>query len=150
MFLAGFVSIYICSAKGSVRTNMIIEISAPHEAVEHQLHHTIKEEPMKTETHHQEEITKPENSPGSQPPPAKKKTTTLPDSAVIPLGVVFTERPEDLGAFLSTAETHRFHFSCLRGANFETTVLEGDFSVFWRYRWWFRNPKQTPGMYKTP
>ena len=89
MFLAGFVSIYICSAKRSVRTNMIIEISAPHEAVEHQLHHTIKEEPIKTETHHQEEITKPENSPGSQPPKKiSKNTTTLPDSAVIPLGVV--------------------------------------------------------------
>ncbi len=36
--------------------------------------------------------------------------------------------PEDLGAFLSTAETHRFHFSCLRGA--KLFLLEGDAAVF--------------------
>jgi len=57
MFLVGFVSISICSTKVSVRTNMTIEISTPHEAVSHQLRHTITEEPVKTKKHHQKEIT---------------------------------------------------------------------------------------------
>lgn len=57
---------------------MILQISTPHEAVSHQLHHTITEEPVKTETHHQKEITKPENSPGSQPSKKKQNPKTLP------------------------------------------------------------------------
>lgn len=130
MFLVGFVSIVICSTKRSVRTNMIIEISSPHEAVSHQLHHTTKEKPVKTKTHHLKRnlktskltrITTKKMNPNQNLPPFQTQRGSP------SLGVAVCDVPEDLGAFLSTAETHWFHFSCLRGAILKSCLVG---------RWW--------------
>ena len=120
MFLVGFVSINICSTKGSVRTNMILEISTPHEAVSHQLHHTITEEPVKNRNTSQKRnhktwkltrITAPQKKSKIQKHYHPSRLSGYPVGCrCLPNVLRIWEH------FLSTAETHRFHFSCLRGA----------------------------------